>query len=215
MTIGALFDLDGVVVDSETIYTQVWNDIDKIYPSGIENFAYIIKRNTLEKILGTYYQDKDIQEKIIQIIKDSEKEMKYIPFDEAIRFITELKEAGIKCAMVTSSSQRKVDHLYEQNPFFKDLFDAVITGDVVTHSKPNPEPFILGAKVLGIDPKDCIVFEDSLSGIQAGKAAGSTVVGLATTLKFEDINGKAHKTINDFTGFHLSDVLSAMNISRL
>ena len=53
MTIGALFDLDGVVVDSETIYTQVWNDIDKIYPSGIENFAYIIKGNTLEIILGT------------------------------------------------------------------------------------------------------------------------------------------------------------------
>ena len=205
---GVLFDLDGVVIDSESIYTRFWAGIDEDYPTGVENFAIEIKGNTLEKILGTYYPDLAIQTKILDRIKVFEREMQYIPFPEAMRFIADLRAEGFRCAIVTSSSQKKMNNLYEQNPGFASLFDAIITGDQVTHSKPNPEPYMLGAKALGISAEDCYVFEDSLSGIESGKAAGATVIGLATTLPLEKINGKAHKTITDFTGFTISDMLS-------
>ncbi|MDY6000189.1 MAG: HAD family hydrolase [Candidatus Limisoma sp.] len=208
MTKGVLFDLDGVVVDSESIYTQFWSDIDKLYPTGVENFAIAIKGNTLQRILADYFPDNDVQQDILERIKDFEINMRYKPFAEAIRFINELKRNQFRIAIVTSSSQKKMDNLYAQNPGFREMFDAVVTGDMVSHSKPDPEPYLLGAKAIGVPPESCYVFEDSISGIESGIRAGATVIGLATTLPYDKIEGKAHLTINDFTGFHVGDMLS-------
>ncbi len=208
MTKGVLFDLDGVVVDSESIYTQFWSDIDKLYPTGVENFAIAIKGNTLQRILADYFPDNDVKQDILERIKDFEINMRYKPFAEAIRFINELKRNQFRIAIVTSSSQKKMDNLYAQNPGFREMFDAVVTGDMVSHSKPDPEPYLLGAKAIGVAPESCYVFEDSISGIESGIRAGATVIGLATTLPYDKIEGKAHLTINDFTGFHVCDMLS-------
>lgn len=208
MTKGVLFDLDGVVVDSESIYTQFWSDIDKLHPTGVENFAIAIKGNTLQRILADYFPDNDVKQDILERIKDFEINMRYKPFDEAIRFINELKRNQFRIAIVTSSSQKKMDNLYAQNPGFREMFDAVVTGDMVSHSKPDPEPYLLGAKAIGVAPESCYVFEDSISGIESGIRAGATVIGLATTLPYDKIDGKAHLTINDFTGFHVGDMLS-------
>ena len=208
MTKGVLFDLDGVVVDSESIYTQFWSDIDKLYPTGVENFAIAIKGNTLQRILADYFPDNDVKQDILERIKDFEINMRYKPFAEAIRFINELKRNQFRIAIVTSSSQKKMDNLYAQNPGFREMFDAVVTGDMVSHSKPDPEPYLLGAKAIGVAPESCYVFEDSISGIKSGIRAGATVIGLATTLPYDKIEGKAHLTINDFTGFHVCDMLS-------
>ena len=208
MTKGVLFDLDGVVVDSESIYTQFWSDIDKLYPTGVENFAIAIKGNTLQRILADYFPDNDVKQDILERIKDFEISMRYKPFAEAIRFINELKRNQFRIAIVTSSSQKKMDNLYAQNPGFREMFDAVVTGDMVSHSKPDPEPYLLGAEAIGVAPESCYVFEDSISGIESGIRAGATVIGLATTLPYDKIEGKAHLTINDFTGFHVCDMLS-------
>lgn len=208
MTKGVLFDLDGVVVDSESIYTQFWSDIDKLYPTGVENFAIAIKGNTLQRILADFFPDDDVKQDILERIKDFEINMRYKPFAEAIRFINELKRNQFRIAIVTSSSQKKMDNLYAQNPGFREMFDAVVTGDMVSHSKPDPEPYLLGAKAIGVAPESCYVFEDSISGIESGIRAGATVIGLATTLPYDKIDGKAHLTINDFTGFHVGDMLS-------
>ena len=208
MTNGVLFVLDGVVVDSESIYTQFWSDIDKLYPTGVENFAIAIKGNTLQRILADYFPDNDVKQDILERIKDFEINMRYKPFAEAIRFINELKRNQFRIAIVTSSSQKKMDNLYAQNPGFREMFDAVVTGDMVSHSKPDPEPYLLGAKAIGVAPESCYVFEDSISGIESGIRAGATVIGLATPLPYDKIDGKAHLTINDFTGFHVGDMLS-------
>lgn len=208
MTKGVLFDLDGVVVDSESIYTQFWSDIDKLYPTGVENFAIAIKGNTLQRILADFFPDNDVKQDILERIKDFEINMRYKPFAEAIRFINELKRNQFRIAIVTSSSQKKMDNLYAQNPGFREMFDAVVTGDMVSHSKPDPEPYLLGAKAIGVAPESCYVFEDSISGIESGIRAGATVIGLATTLPYDKIDGKAHLTINDFTGFRVGDMLS-------
>lgn len=208
MTKGVLFDLDGVVVDSESIYTQFWSNIDKLYPTGVENFAIAIKGNTLQRILADYFPDNDVKQDILERIKDFEINMRYKPFAEAIRFINELKRNQFRIAIVTSSSQKKMDNLYAQNPGFREMFDAVVTGDMVSHSKPDPEPYLLGAEAIGVAPESCYVFEDSISGIESGIRAGATVIGLATTLPYDKIDGKAHLTINDFTGFHVGDMLS-------
>ena len=208
MKTGVLFDLDGVLIDSESIYTEFWEDVDKVFPTNVPDFAHIIKGSTLPKILGTYFPDKNIQQQILDMISCFEKDMRYTPFIEAMRFVDELNEADIECAIVTSSSLQKMENLYRQNPGFRDKFKAVITSDLVIFSKAASTAVSPWSKSYWRQPGNCFVFEDSLSGIESGKAAGATVIGLATTLPLDAIKGKAHKTITDFAGFHISDMLS-------
>lgn len=207
--IGVLFDLDGVLVNSEPLYTQFWAAVEKIFPTGIPNFPIIIKGNNLSKILSTYFPDKKIQAQIIGMIDDFENEMQYDIFPGVMNFIYQLEKANIPRAIVTSSDISKVNRLYVQYPHFSKHFNSVITGDMVTLSKPDPECFLLGSKELNVDIKDCYVFEDSFSGITAGKIAGAKVIALSTTFAVEDLlKYKPDEIIKDFTGFTLNDMLS-------
>ena len=104
MEIGVLFDLDGVLIDSESRYTEFWNEVEKTYPTGIPDFAIQIKGNTLPKILDTYFPQPERQTYIHRMLKDFEATMRYEPFQEAMRFVDELNASSIKCAIVTSSS---------------------------------------------------------------------------------------------------------------
>lgn len=207
--IGVLFDLDGVLLDTEGIYTDFWQAIDDKYPTGVPGFAHIIKGSNLATILDTYYPDKNLQKIIIGILDDFEKEMKYRPFDSAMTFVAELKKHAIPTCIVTSSSMLKMNNAFEQLPGFREQFDGLITGDMVKNCKPNPEGYLLGADLLGVKPENCYVFEDSLQGIQAGINAGCKVVALTTTVTRDKIEKlKADKIINDFADFTVSDMLS-------
>lgn len=207
--IGVLFDLDGVLLDTEGIYTDFWQSIDDKYPTGVPGFAHIIKGSNLTTILDTYYPDKELQKIIIDILDDFEKEMKYRPFPDAMKFVEELKAAGIPTCIVTSSSMLKMNNAFEQLPGFRELFDGLVTGDMVKNCKPNPEGYLLGAQQIGVKPENCYVFEDSLQGIQAGLNAGCRVVALTTTVAREQIEKlKADKIMNNFADFTVKDMLS-------
>ena len=206
--IGVLFDLDGVLLDTEGIYTDFWQSIDDKYPTGVPGFAHIIKGSNLTTILDTYYPDKELQKIIIDILDDFEKEMRYRPFPDAMKFVEELKAAGIPTCIVTSSSMLKMNNAFEQLPGFRELFDGLVTGDMVKNCKPNPEGYLLGAQQIGVKPKNCYVFEDSLQGIQAGLNAGCKVVALTTTVAREQIKKlKADKIMNNFADFIVKDML--------
>ena len=193
--IACLFDLDGVLVDSERIYTKIWEAIEKHWPTGIENFAYKIKGTTLEDILERHFPE-EAREDITKELLRLEGMMIYGPMPGAIEFIDALKAKGIPVALVTSSNGLKMDHLWHDMPGFKEKFDVIITGDEVTNSKPNPEGYLAAAKALGVDPKRCAVFEDSLQGVKAGNAAGAFVIGVAGTLKASDIQPFSDIVVN-------------------
>lgn len=176
----ALFDLDGVLIDTEPVYTRIWNDIEKHFPTGKENFAQIIKGSTLPKILNTYFRPED-HAAIVAMLEEAEETMEYPLFPDTIPFLQRLRTAGIPAAIVTSSNDRKTDRLFAMYPGFRDYFASVVTDSRVRHSKPDPEGYLLGASDLSTDPADCVVFEDSFNGLKAGRAAGCTVVGLSTT----------------------------------
>ncbi|MDE6553431.1 MAG: HAD family phosphatase [Muribaculaceae bacterium] len=193
--IACLFDLDGVLVDSERIYTKIWEAIEKQWPRGIENFAYKIKGTTLEDILERYFPEevrKDVTNELIRL----EGMMIYGPMPGAIEFLDALKAKGIPIALVTSSNELKMDHLWHDMPGFKEKFDVIITGDEVNNSKPDPEGYLAAAAALGVDPRRCAVFEDSLQGVKAGKAAGAFVIGIAGTLKASDIQPFSDIVVN-------------------
>lgn len=185
--IGCLFDLDGVLIDSERLYTKIWEAIEQQWPTGINNFAYKIKGTTLEDILDHYFPDEKVRANVVKELYRLEGLMIYEPLPGAVEVIDALRQRSIPVAMVTSSNDLKMQHLWSDMPGFKEKFDVIITGDEVTHSKPNPEGYLTAAKAIGVHPDKCVVFEDSLQGVKAGKAAGAFVVGVAGTLRAEDI----------------------------
>lgn len=198
MKIAALFDLDGVLIDSESIYTVFWNRMNELFPTGIDNFAYVIKGTTLPQILDRYFLDPKVQAELRVYLKKQEAEMVYRIFPGVERFLRALKEKGIPTAIVTSSNDAKMKVLFDSLPGFRDYFDVVVTDTDVTRSKPDPQGYMLAAERLGVPSEHCVVFEDSRAGLEAGRRAGGKVVAVATTLTHEDIAGCGDIVIDSF-----------------
>lgn len=206
-TIGALFDLDGVLIDSETTYTRFWEEIDRMYPTGIENYAITIKGTTLPEILKHYDSDEVIADIVRRVIEFQEN-LTFNLYDGVAEFLTDLRLNSIRTAIVTSSDNRKMQLLFSQIPLLKELVDVVIDASMVEHSKPNPEGYLKAAAAIGCNPENCYVFEDSLQGLKAGTDSGATVIALSTTYPQETLKGKAAKIIDGFVGFSVKEMLS-------
>lgn len=176
----ALFDLDGVLIDTEPVYTEIWSNIERHFPTGIDNFAQRIKGTTLPDILNQYFRKED-HAAIISMLTEAEDNMEYPLFAGTVPFLKKLREAQIPAAIVTSSNDIKMRRLFAMYPGFNEFFDAIITDSHVKRSKPDPEGYLLAASKLGVEPADCVVFEDSFNGLKAGVAAGASVVAIATT----------------------------------
>jgi len=187
---GALFDLDGVLIDSETSYTDFWKITGRKYGIESESFAIDIKGTTLNDILNTYFP-KDKHPALMREIHDFENTMTYPVFPGVREFIHKLDSIGIKKAIVTSSDNTKMGYLFAQQPWMECAFDIIITGNMVSKSKPDPEGYLLAASKLGIEPEKCCVFEDSFQGIEAGHRSGAKVIALATTNTADSLKGKA------------------------
>ncbi|MFI3240515.1 MAG: HAD family phosphatase [Bacteroidales bacterium] len=190
--IGVLFDLDGVLIDTESRYTEFWAEIASTYDTGIEDFAYHIKGNNLQRILTTYFPT-EMHNDLIEYVHRLEENMVYEIFDGVIELLEELKAQDIPFAIVTSSGMEKMERLRKQQPEFVAYFDHIVTGDMVNNSKPHPECFLKGAELINRDIRDCYVFEDSPAGIEAGLSSGATVIALTTTIRPEHINHQVHQ----------------------
>ncbi len=206
-----LFDLDGVLIDSEGLYTAFWAETGRIFGVPSPTFAADIKGTTLKSILN-YFPGEELKAKVIQRIHDFEDTMQYQLFPGVEDFLKALKQAGIPTAIVTSSDEVKMACLYSQLPILREMVDTVIDASMVTRSKPDPQGYILAAEKLGRAPENCYVFEDSLQGLEAGRSAGATVIGLATTNSIEAVRPLCDYLLPSFVGFSVSDLL---NIKRV
>ena len=203
----ALFDFDGVVMDTEPQYTAFWNRKGMEY-FGVENFAYTIKGQTLVQIFEKHFPGREEeQRKLIAMVDDLERNMifEYVP--GAFEFMSSLKAAGIPMAIVTSSGKAKMGQVLQVHPELAAMVDVVLTGEDFERSKPDPDCFLKGMKHFGASAEETVVFEDSFHGLTAGRASGARVVGLATTNSREAIAPYCDIVIDDFTGFTINDIL--------
>ncbi len=208
----ALFDLDGVVIDSETQYTVYWDEVGRKYFPEYKDFGLVIKGQTLTQIFDKYFQGMEAeQEKIVEGLNAFEGKMTYDYIPGVVDFMKELRQNGVKIAIVTSSNDKKMSNVYAAHPEFKTLVDRILTAEMFTRSKPAPDCFLLGAEVFDTDISNCIVFEDSFHGLQAANSANMVVVGLSTTNSAEAIKDKCNAVMPDFVGFTYSDVVSLLN----
>ena len=203
----ALFDFDGVLMDTEAQYTRFWDETGRKFVN-IEGFGSMIKGQTLVQIFARHFADRTEEElhEIEEAINEYERNMTYEFIPGAREFLVRLKEAGIPTAIVTSSNNMKMAQVYKAHPDIRTMVDAILTSEHFSKSKPDPECFLKGMEMLGGTPETTVVFEDSIHGITAGRAAGTRVVGLATTNKREVIEPLCDMVIDDFSNFYLENL---------
>ena len=199
----ALFDLDGVIFDTEPGYTRFWNQMLARYYPDPEARTASIKGMTLFQMLDLLFSGALERERpyVVQSLNEFEQTMSipYVPgFPE---FVTALRAQSVKTAVVTSSNQPKMDCVYRQHPEFKGFFDAILTSEDFTESKPSPQCYLRSAARLGVDIQDCVVFEDSINGLKSGMAAGMYVVAVTTAHPASELSQLSHLQIPDFLPF--------------
>lgn len=207
--IGFLFDLDGVIIDSESEYTRIWEDIDAVYPTGIKNFAIKIKGCTLPEILNIYFP-KTYHKAVVKMLNEREQKMRYNYLPGARELLTEIKSMGYGSILVTSSNDLKMKHLRKERPELENYFEDIVTADRISKSKPDPEGYLLGSSLLNVNPKKCVVFEDSRQGVMAGRSSGAYVIGLTTTLPETEIREYCDiivKNLSDINMNKLTEIL--------
>ena len=184
---GFLFDLDGVIVDTAVFHFQAWRRLAQKLGGDFteeqnEQLKGVSRVDSLNKIIewtGATVSDEEFQSLMV------EKNEWYLelvqglgPQDAlpgALNFLQTAYDQGIKIAL--GSASKNAPMILEKLGITP-LFTAIIDGNNVVNGKPHPEVFLKGAEALGLKPSECVVFEDSIAGVQAAKTGGMSSVGI-------------------------------------
>ena len=185
---GAIFDLDGTLIDTEPIYFDAAETMINKYGNG-KKFDWDTKIKTLgspelvtAKIIVDTFEVKLTPEEFLEKRNAITPEyFKKCPFIEGAKEITDKfkKELKFKTALATSSSKINFDYkTFNKKEWIKEDFDAIVLGDDerIKNGKPAPDIFILAAKEIGLKPNECIIFEDSIGGMKAAISSGAKIV---------------------------------------
>ena len=204
----ALFDLDGVVFDTEGQYTVFWGQQCREFHPERPGLEHEIKGQTLVQIYDAWFSGplRDKQALITERLDRFEQQMDYRYVAGFQEYIALLRRRNVQTAVVTSSNRQKMLAVYGAHPEFQGMFDAILTSEDFAASKPDPDCYLRAARRLGARPEECVVFEDSFNGLRSGRAAGMTVVGLATTNAADAIRPLCDHVVGDYTA-----LLAAVN----
>lgn len=201
-----LFDFDGVVMDTETIYTDFWNERGEKY-LGIQNFGNVIKGQTDKLIYDKYFPNQmHLKALIDKEIDELEQNMPFNFISGAEKFLKELKSKGVRTGLVTSSNDRKMKLVLNRHPDLPVLFDVIVTANDIIHPKPSPDAYLKAIEYLNADAAQTIVFEDSFYGLKSARDAGCIVVGVASTNTKEEIALQCDYVIDDFTQMTIQEM---------
>lgn len=191
-TIGAIFDWDGVVIDSSAQHEKSWEllaaETGKVLPPGHFKKGFGKKNQLIIPEVLAWSNDPEE----IEWLGDRKEElyrelvgqggMTVLP--GARELLIALKTAGIPRAVGSSTSRTNLESIFATTGL-GEFFDAVVCGDDIVNGKPAPDVFLKAAQLLRIPPERCVVFEDALFGIEAARRAGMKVVAVATTNPLE------------------------------
>jgi len=211
---GAVFDWDGVVIDSSKHHEASWEllaaEIGKTLPVdhfirgfGMKNEMIIPNllgwTSEVEEINRLSLRKEAIYREIIQ-----SKGVSALPGVD--NWLQALKVAGIPCVIGSSTHRRNIEISLEKLGF-RNYFHELVTAEDVSHGKPDPEVFLKSAQKIRIAPERCVVFEDAHVGIQAAQAAGMKVVAVATTNRAEELTA-ADRVVHRLDELEVEEVSS-------
>ncbi|MDU5110167.1 MAG: HAD family phosphatase [Clostridium sp.] len=199
-----IFDMDGVLFDTESIYLKVWKNVFKRYGYKMtkEIYSQVIAtgRENVKKVFLREFGDDLSIEKMYKE-KDAllkEEIEKHVPIKEGVvEILNILKNMNYKIALATSSDRERMNKQLEKAKI-REYFDEVICRDEVEKTKPNPEIYIKAADKLDSNPKNCLVIEDSLAGVMAAYKANMKVLHVEDLKKADnEIKKYCYKSFNN------------------
>lgn len=207
-----LFDLDGVVFDTEPQYSIFWGMICRQYHPEHPGLEHEIKGSTLTQIYDRWFSGplKAERADVTRRLDAYEATMHYDFIAGFETMIADLHAHGVKTAVVTSSNIPKMESVYRYQPSFRTLFDAILTSEDFARSKPDPDCYLRAAQRFGASPEECIVFEDSFNGLRSGRAANMKVVGVATTNSAEAIAPYSDIQVTDYQNVDYASLITLL-----
>ena len=178
---GAVFDQDGLMFDTEAIFIRAWAQAGEtlgiVIPDGFHTAVCGSSGEGMKKIIRDWIPDVDCDALTSLTYRISyEIQSRELPEKPGLHEILDFfRSHGVKMAVASSSHRLPIERNLERSGI-RACFDAVVSGEDVSRGKPDPEAFRTAAERLGLSPADCYVFEDSLNGIRAGRAAGCCTV---------------------------------------
>jgi HAD superfamily hydrolase (TIGR01509 family) len=205
---GVIFDFDGVLVDSEPLHVRAFQEV----------LATFGRTLTDEEYYANYivYSDREVLERLLPA-----GEVLEAALAAKVRRYQELMEGGVpvfqdgltllirtngwRVGLATGSIRREVERIL-QSLRIRDRFAAIVTREDCEKGKPDPEPYLLAARRLGLHPHQCVAIEDTPGGIQAAKAAGMACVAVTHSFPRETLD-EADVVVDDLSTVHLASVL--------
>ena len=210
---GFLFDLDGVIVDTAKYHYVAWKRLAEelsipFNENDNERLKGVSRMRSLDILLELGGLDLSEQIKEVHAAKKNAWYIEYITKmtpDEilpgALEFIQQAKENNIKIAL-GSASKNAITILERLK--ITEFFDAIITGNEVSKAKPDPEIFLKGAEALGLNPEECMVFEDAEAGVEAAHNGHMKCIGIGS----KDVLGAADFVVQGLAALSVNDVLN-------
>lgn len=191
MALGVLFDMDGVLVDSEAV-------IEAAAIKGLKAYGVVAQSSDFTPFVGAgedayiggvarkYGLDYKLEMKarVYELYTDMVDDHLKL-YDGVNEVLESLKFKGYQLALASSADMIKIKANLRVAHIPAEVFATILGGDDVTHKKPSPEIYLLAAERLGLKPEDCVVIEDALNGIESAKAAGMKSIGIATSFSQE------------------------------
>jgi beta-phosphoglucomutase len=210
-----IFDMDGVIIDSNPFHKIALKQFCQKYGKDLS------EEQLKEKIYGRTNRDwitnvfGKLEEKKLKAYAE-EKEALFRKLYEQdihavnglITFLEAMDRLGIPRAIATSAPRLNVDFTLNHTGIEK-YFPVILDDSFISKGKPDPEIYIKSAQALNLAPENCVVFEDSLSGVQAGKRAGCKVVGVTTTHSAEELS-ETDFVIHDFSEIEPKTLISKL-----
>jgi len=199
-----IFDMDGVIVDNAAWHLEAFAEFGKrhgLVQTKEEYTKYF--GNTNQTIMNSLFDTQLSSDKLVELANEKEiiyREL-YKPFIQPVEglpvFLKNASDNAIPIALATSAPLENVDFTLDSTGL-KKYFRIISDASMVINGKPDPEIYLLTAAKLGVQPSDCIVFEDSIAGIQSALSAGMRVIGVATTHKSEELITYVNEIIMNF-----------------
>lgn len=199
-----IFDMDGTLLNSEELWFSSARDILKKYSADLTEREYRswIGKDEIEFLhekaaAGGYKADgRALSAERAELVLDTVYDYPMKADENFMKIIPELKEKGMRIGLATGT-RSIVTVAFLQKLEIKEIFDAVITSTDVTNRKPDPETYTACAKALEVSPEECLVFEDSETGVESAKAAGMVCIAVPTHLSMSQDFSKADLVINE------------------
>lgn len=195
----AIFDMDGVLVDSNPFHLEKWVDLLNLHRIAFDLGALpklILGQRNDTALRYFFGQDlskeecRRLEEKLEESFRKAFKSHAR-PLPGLEKLIVACKTAGIPMAVASSAMRKNVDFVVDALEFRK-YFKIIVSGDEVSCPKPDPEIYLKAARLLEIKPEDCVAFEDSFVGIESAKGAGLKCVAIASTFSMGELREQSH-----------------------